>query len=163
VIVVSDTSAITSLLQIGRIGLLASLYDEVVIPGAVERELRRTHKRLPDFIRTVPVVDPTLSGRFVGELDAGESEAIALMLEGRGDLLLMDERKGRRVAKRAGIQVIGLLGVLLDARQAGLLKSISEVVTELEQIAGFRISKELKERLVREEEDGNQASDPSRV
>jgi predicted nucleic acid-binding protein len=75
----------------------------------------------------------------------------------------MDERKGRRVAKRAGIQVIGLLGVLLDARQAGLLKSISEVVTELEQIAGFRISKELKERLVREEEDGNQASDPSRV
>ena len=150
-IIVSDTSAITALIQIGRVELLARLYERVIIPTAVGTELRRAHPILPDFIEVASVVDLKLPKRFATELDAGEAEAIALMLEGRGDLLLMDERKGRRVARREGLRVIGLLGVLVSARQAGLVSSLRPVLDELERIAGFRIGMELKSRLLLDE------------
>ncbi|MBI1176842.1 DUF3368 domain-containing protein [bacterium] len=150
-IVVSDTSAITALIQIERTELLLRLFDGIIIPAAVEKELRRTHTTLPDFIRVVPVIDPSLPLRFADELDVGESEAIALMLEGRGDLLLMDERKGRRVAKRECLKVVGLLGVLVAAKSAGLLNSLRPVIEELERTVGFRIGKELRDRLLRED------------
>lgn len=54
-IVVSDTSAITALLQVRRESLLKELYDDVVIPEAVRTELLRTHPLLPAFLRSVKV------------------------------------------------------------------------------------------------------------
>lgn len=59
-IVVSDTSALTSLLQVGLEEILPRLFKEVVIPEAVERELRRAHSVLPAFVLTIPVADQTL-------------------------------------------------------------------------------------------------------
>lgn len=56
-------------------------------------------------------------------LDPGETEAIALAVEIGADLLLIDERKGRREAKLLGLRTTGLLGVLLEAKKAGLLSS----------------------------------------
>lgn len=149
-IVVSDTSALTSLLQVGLEEILPRLFKQVVIPGAVERELRRAHPILPAFILTIPVADCQLVARLCRELDQGEAEAIALMLERRGDLLLIDERKGRRVAQREGVRVIGLLGVLLEARRRGFIQSLREAVGKLRATAGFRISDALMMRLFHE-------------
>ena len=84
------------------------------------------------------------------DLDEGEAEAIALILEKRGDLLLIDERKGRRVAQREGVAVIGLLGVLLEAKRRGIIPSLRETVGRLQTTAGFRISDALRERLLSE-------------
>jgi predicted nucleic acid-binding protein len=148
-IVVSDTSAITSLIQIGRADLLPRLYSGVIIPEAVARELKRNHPSLPAFLQVVAVSDPARLAKFTGELDLGEAEAITLMIEGRGDLLLMDERVGRRVAMREGVRLIGLLGVLTEARRQGLLTSLRTEIDRLETIAGFRISDELKARVLR--------------
>jgi len=147
-IVVSDTSAITSLLQIGRVDLLPSLYSGVIIPEAVARELKRNHPILPDFIKTVMVVNTSIVAKFSGELDLGEAEAIALMIEGKGDLLLMDERAGRRLARREGVPLIGLLGVLTEAKQRGLITSLRNELDQLETVAGFRLSAELKRRVL---------------
>lgn len=147
-IVVSDTSAITSLLQIERVELLARLYREVVIPEAVERELRHDHARLPEFIHVAHVTHPELVERLVREVDQGEAEAIALMLEKRGDVLLIDERRGRRVAQREGVTVVGLLGVLTEAKRLGLIPSLRETVVDRQRVAGFRISEQLKARLL---------------
>ena len=146
-IVVSDTSAITSLLQIGRVELLAKLYEEVVIPEAVERELRHDHPTLPGFIHVDRAKNLLVIQRLTLELDRGEAEAIALMVEKRGDVLLIDERRGRRVAEREGVPVIGLLGVLTKAKRAGLIASLSDTVNDLQRLAGFRVSDRLKARL----------------
>ena len=146
-IVVSDTSAITSLLQIGRVELLAKLYEEVVIPEAVECELRHDHLTLPEFIRVDRAKNVLLIQRLTLELDRGEAEAIALMVEHRGDVLLIDERRGRRVAEREGVPVIGLLGVLTKAKRADLIASLSDTVNDLQRLAGFRVSDRLKARL----------------
>jgi predicted nucleic acid-binding protein len=147
-IVVSDTSAITSMLQIGRVELLASLYQEVVIPEAVQRELHHDHPRLPAFIHVARVAHPEVVDRLRRDVDQGEAEAIALMLEKRGDVLLIDERRGRRVAEREGVTVVGLLGVLTEAKRAGMIPSLREIVDDLQRVAGFRISDQLKLRLL---------------
>jgi predicted nucleic acid-binding protein len=147
-IIVSDTSAVTSLLQIGRLAILPSLYQDVVIPVEVAFELRRFHTALPDFIQVLPVTDRARLTKLQSELDLGEAAAIALMLEGKGDLLLMDERRGRKVAAREGLTVVGVIGVLVEARQRGLITSLAEVIGELEAIAGFRISPGLKQRIL---------------
>ncbi len=77
-IVVSDTSPITSLITIQRIDLLQDLFDTVLIPPAVERELLAFHDKLPNFIRVEATLDLATFQRLQPLLDEGEAEAIAL-------------------------------------------------------------------------------------
>jgi len=143
-IVVSDTSAITALLQVQQEALLKELYGEVIIPETVERELLQTHPRLPPFLRSVKVLNLAEVQRLGAELDLGEAEAIALAKERRADLLLMDELEGRRVALREGVPFIGLLGVLVQAKQTGHIASVRKLIADLEAVANFRLSDEVK-------------------
>ena len=148
-IVVSDTSAISALLQIRRADLLSASYGEVFIPEAVRNELCVGHAQIPDFIRTVPIVDRTFFARLRQEIDEGEAEAIVLASELKADDLLMDETKGRRVAIREGMHVIGLLGVLLETKLRGIAPSIRPIIEQLEHEASFRVATSLKEAVLR--------------
>ncbi|MBI4658598.1 MAG: DUF3368 domain-containing protein [Verrucomicrobia bacterium] len=148
-IVVSDTTAITALLQIGRVELLATLYGEVLIPEAVRNELLQAHHNTPEFLRVEKVLDIAEVQRLRSELDVGEAEAIVLSKEKAADLLLIDEAEGRRVALREGLSIIGLLGVLVHAKRTGLIISVRTLAAELEQTAGFRVSDEVKEIVFR--------------
>lgn len=145
-IIVSDTSAITSLLQIGREEVLTQLYQEVIIPSEVAVELERYHTTLPAFLRVLQVTDVSRFHQLQAELDAGEAAAITLMLEGKGDLLLIDERRGRSIAQREGLPIIGVVGVLLEARLRGLIPSLKAALHDLEKTAGFRVSSSLQAR-----------------
>lgn len=149
-IVVSDTSAITSLLQIGRVELLSRIYSEVFIPQAVRDELSREHPSMPGFIQCRPAANRVEVQRLLAELDLGEAEAIILAKEMKADELLIDETAGRRVAAREGVNVIGLLGVLLEAKGRGIIHSVREISEELETKAGFRLSNAVKEIFFRE-------------
>ena len=106
-IVVSDTSPITSLATIGRLDLLHAVYGEISIPPAVARELKIGEDRgdHPGFlaktkwITVCPVTLPsTVGDMLLEEINLGEAEAIALAMERRADFLLIDEAAGRRVA-----------------------------------------------------------------
>ena len=110
-IVVSDTSPLTSLLTIGQIELLEKLFGSVVIPPAVADELRRRHQDWPPFIREVALSDRSSVARLSAKLHLGEAQAIVLAKELRADALLIDELVGRTVAQREGVPVVGLLGV----------------------------------------------------
>lgn len=149
-IVVSDTSALTSLLQIGLEDILREVFGRVVIPEAVERELRYDHPVLPPFVQIARVADARLVDRLSRTLDLGEAEAMALVIEGCGDILLIDERKGRRIALEEGVPVIGLLGVLIEGKRRGLIPSLRATLTTLQTTAGFRISDALISRALKE-------------
>lgn len=144
IVVVSDTSAISALLQIDEIDILRHLYGQILIPTAVATELQRSHSSIPDFIRTVSVKEsPVLqTRRFM--LDVGEACAITLAEQVDADLLLIDEKKGRAVAKQAGLQYMGLVGSLIEAKRRGIIQDLSHLLGRITAEAGFRLSPQLK-------------------
>jgi len=148
-IVVSDTSAMTALLQIGRCLLLPELFSDVFVPPAVQTELLRFHDRLPGFVRVRRPAQSHKVNDFLTQLDRGEAEAIALALELRADYLLIDEKRGRNLAEREGLKVMGLLGVLLLGRKRGVLDSVRDAMDELESKAGFYVGSEVREAVLR--------------
>lgn|SRR5487761_2252644 len=144
-IVVSDTSPLTALLTVGKCDLLIELFDEVVIPEAVRQELSRNHPRLPAWLHVASVRDTARVKQYSQSVDPGEAEAIELALELHADRLLIDERKGRKLAVQAGLPVIGLLGVVLLARRKGLIPSARTLLQRLEAEAGMYLSVEIRE------------------
>lgn len=148
-IVVSNTSPLTALLRIGRGDLLAILFGRVIIPPAVASELRRAHNVLPEWIGVQPLRCAEAVTPFLPTVDRGEAEAIALALELGAACVLMDERKGRRLAKAEGLRVLGVLGVVLWAKRAGLVPSAAELLNRLEAEAGVYLTTELKATALR--------------
>ena len=142
-IVVSDTSPLSYAHQIGLLPILHSLYGEIVIPPAVEHELLAVpelHSGLDWLLlRIVPPRGTEQVEAFMDELDRGESEAIVLALELEADLLLIDERTGRDVARRMGIRRTGLIGVLLEAKHRGLITSVANSLDRLVAQTTFRL------------------------
>lgn len=145
-IVVSDTSPLTALLTIGEADLLPKLFVEVVIPEGVRIELLRSHSSLPAWIRAEAVTNVGEARRLGEIVDAGEAEAIELAKELRADRLLIDERKGRRLAVQEGVPVIGLVGVLLLAKQLKLIASARTLLDRLQDEAGIYLSEDVKNR-----------------
>ena len=148
-LVVSDTTAIISLLKIGKIDILSMLFSEVVIARAVHEELLRYHPSIPAFLEVRSVKDAGLLSTFLGDLDAGEAESIALAVELGAQALLIDERRGRRIAERHGLRCLGLAGVTLMAKQRGLIPSVGDLLDDLERNARFYLSPDLKRELIR--------------
>ena len=139
-IVVSDTSAITSLMQVGCARLLRDLHGSVIIPTAVHAELLRTHAATPAFVEVREVQERMRVDELGADLDLGEAEAIVLAKELNADLLIIDEKLGRQVALREGLRISGLMGLVVEAKQRGLIPSVRELVHRLEVEAGFRVS-----------------------
>lgn len=150
-IVVSDTSPITSLAGIGRLELLQQLYSRVIIPQAVYNEMVRVGKAVPGafevqtfaWIETQQVSDFNQVSVLQADLDPGEAEAIILAMELNAELLLMDERPGRTIALHYGINVSGVLGVLLEAKRKGLISAVKPVMEQLINEVEFRVSSQL--------------------
>ncbi|OPL11285.1 MAG: hypothetical protein AVO38_15915 [delta proteobacterium ML8_D] len=86
---------------------------------------------------------------FLGYLGKGEAEAIILSKEKKADLILIDEKKARKAARRAGFEVIGVLGLLLAAKNKALIPAVKPFIKELSK-QGFRLSKKVTERALKE-------------
>lgn len=155
-IVVSDTSALISLSAIGQLHLLERLYGTVLIPSSVRNEILAGGPAAPGaaaaalaWIQTVAVSNRAMLSSLAGQLDPGEAEAVALAVEKHADLLLMDERRGRAIATGYGLKVIGILGVLLEAKSKRLLPRLKPVLDDLISKAGFWMSKALYDSTLR--------------
>lgn len=83
-----------------------------------------------------------------GELDHGEAVALALAVELQADVVLIDERRARAVASRLGLNVVGVLGVLVEAKHKALVPLLKPVLDDLITRAGFWVSSRLYERVL---------------
>lgn len=126
-VVVSNTSPINYLVQIGLVHLLEPLFGKVLIPRAVADELQDpgAPAEVRAFLAPPPVwLDIRANGEIAAHLyrlDPGERAAIALAGAERADLVLLDERKARIAAKELGLTVAGTLGILDLAARRGLV------------------------------------------
>lgn len=151
--VVSDTSPITNLIQVGRLELLPDLFGKIVIPTSVFDELNRlpeqhTVLQHVNWLQVTKVKDRTLVDTLLDKLDIGEAESIVLALETKADYLLMDERRGRIKSQELGLAVTGLAGVLLMAKSRKLLSAVKPILDDLLH-KGFRINLRLYAELLR--------------
>lgn len=157
-IIISDTSVITNLAAIEHIQLLHQLYDRIFIPEAVYQELTDINPPVPGtleaqtftWIERRTVCDRQLVQQLQtgAKLDLGESEAIALAWELNADLLLIDERRGRAEANRRGIRIVGLLGILVEAKHSSLLAKVKPLMNALIDTSEFRISQVLYNQIL---------------
>jgi uncharacterized protein len=150
VIVVSNASPLISLGAVGRLELVHQLFGEISIPQGVLDEVRSVDLRTEDWVLIRNLEGDFLRRALEAELDQGESEAIALAVELQADLLLMDERRGRQVASRLGLKVLGTLGILVEAKQRDLLSAVTPILHDLQARAGFRVSPALYQQVLKE-------------
>jgi predicted nucleic acid-binding protein len=141
--VVSDTGPIIALAQIDRIDILRRLFGQALIPPAVQAEIRdetsMTALNNADWIILEEVKDTLAVQLLREELDAGESEAIVLAKEHQAALLFLDERAATRKARSIGLQCIGTLGILLIAKEKGIVAELKPLLDRL-QSEGFHMS-----------------------
>lgn len=129
--VVVNTGPLLALHACNRLELLRSLHSRVVIPSEVILELERgsigtplqSAASRPAWFEEIPLRDP-IPPLLTAQLDGGEASVIALALELGIRRVLMDDRRGRLVARVMGLQVTGTIGVLLRAKRAGLIPTI---------------------------------------
>jgi len=143
-IVVSDTTAITTLLKAGEERVLQRLFNEVIVPQAVWDELRVFHSWLPDFVSLRLVGDVTRRFPETEALGRGEAEAIKLAKEINADVLLTDDRKARAAATELAINALGLLGVVVQARLSGQIQSARTLIEAIETRGGLYLSDSVK-------------------
>jgi predicted nucleic acid-binding protein len=157
-IVISNTTPLIGVSILGRFDLLKQLFGEIIIPTAVYDELTgKGSGRVgaaevaegvaAGWIHVENISSTPLLITLQVDLDAGESEAIALALEKHSDLLLLDERRGRGKAKALGLEITGTIGILLLAREKGIELDMR---LELEKLRthGFRISDSLFKQII---------------
>jgi predicted nucleic acid-binding protein len=153
-LVVSDTGPLIALARVGQLGLLPALYERVRVPSSVLAELQ-PGSGLPGAVRIAEsledgwLLEQRLPGgvdtelaRLMQLLDPGEAEAVLLCQSTACRFLLIDERRGRRVARSRGIPIVGTAGVLMVAKQRGLIAFVLPVIRDL-KAAGYWFSAEL--------------------
>lgn len=149
---------IVDLARIEALHLLPDLYDAVILPEAVWQEVVVEGEGQPGgrAVRTASrierrtVSNSDLVRALRQDLDAGEAEAIALAVEIERAVLLMDERHGRETASHFDVPHLGLIGVLIDAKESRPIEGIQPHLDALQQ-AGFWISDQLYRRVLRDE------------
>ena len=157
--VVANNTPLAALWAIGRLDLLQDLFGKILIPQEVANEFLAVDQfaRKKD-LDTAPwiQVDQVRDRRRVvayANLDLGEAEVLALGEEKCARLLVLDEVKGRRFARRMGVPIIGTLGVVLLAKEEGLLESVAPVIEQL-QDAGFYLAPDLVSRALELADEG---------
>ena len=155
-IIVSDTSPVSNLILVGRLDILQKLFIEIIVPPAVDAEIRALRQfnqnlreyETADWIKISAPANLQKVQALQTELDEGEAQAIALALELNCDLLLMDERIGTNVARQEGLQTVGLVGVLIKAKDEKLITEVRSILNDLKTVAGFWLGEKLENKIL---------------
>ena len=147
--IVSDAGPIVIFARIGRLSLLRDVTGILLIPDAVHSEIFVKSGAMPGasevaqakWIQRVSVADRSIVDRMPNVLHEGEREAIALAKE-RGAQLLVDEIRARRAANDQGIEVIGTLRILDQAKRSGQIGLARPIIAQM-QSQGYRFDRML--------------------
>jgi predicted nucleic acid-binding protein len=143
--IIIDTSSLIALSKLKLMHILKDLYAEVIVPESVYYEFAQD---LPPWIHMTSSQNTSLVLVLREKLGYGESEVIALGVEKKDFILVLDDRKARQTARRLGLKITGLLGILVKAKKRKKIASIKPLL-ELLDCENFRISQELKDEILK--------------
>lgn len=142
-IIIADTSCLILLHKINELVLLRNVFGQITITDTIANEYSES---LPEWIE-VRVPEDNFWTTLTAFLDAGEASAIALALEVPSSLLIVDELKGRKVAKELGINYTGTLGVIGSAKVTGKIQAVKPLIDKIRN-TDFRVSEALLKRVL---------------
>jgi len=140
--IISDTSCLNLLDKIGELELLKRLFGTIIITKTISEEFNQD---LPDWFEIQSPTNKTYQKILEASLDKGEASAIALAIEQADCLLIIDDLKGRNFAEQLGLKVTGTLGVLVDAKLSGFLKSVKPSLEKIKN-TNFRLTDDLERK-----------------
>ncbi|AGK61254.1 putative nucleic acid-binding protein, contains PIN domain [Archaeoglobus sulfaticallidus PM70-1] len=154
-IVVSNSSPLITLAKIGKLSTLKELFGEIIIPKAVWVEVVEKGRGKPgaeevekaEWIKVIEVKDRLGVEILRSEIETGEAEAIVLAKVLDADLLLMDEKIPRLIAKSLNIKVAGSLAVIYIAKKKGIIKEDFDEIVKILRLKGIRFSDEVVRKL----------------
>ena len=145
-VIISDTSCLIILTKIGELDLLRQLYKTVTITQDV---LLEYGEHLPDWIEVQQAKDHYRQQLLEMQVDKGEASTIALALETSENIIILDDWKARKLADRLGLSVTGTLGVIIKAKNNGIIQSIKPYLDKIRE-TNFRFSEELEQIALKE-------------
>jgi len=152
--VICDSSSLIHLSAIGRLGLLKDFYGTLAIPHAVWQEVVQQGFGRPGvhevetalqegWIEVRAVSNEPLLRSLKQDLDDGEAEVIALAVEHKAELVLLDETEARRIAGVFDLKKTGAVGILIRAKLEGKIESLQTELDHLRNEGGFWIEERL--------------------
>ena len=142
--IISDSTTLIILLDLGRIELLSNIFSKVYVPQSVFAEITfKNQSALPEFMEVIEVEQEELLDDLLLLLDKGESEAIVLAKQKHLPLII-DEKKGRKIARNLKINIIGLLGIIyLNIKKNHVQETEAKEFLQIAIKHGYRISQKL--------------------
>jgi len=137
--IISDASCLILLDKIGELELLNKLYGTIITTEEVAMEFGNP---LPSWLE-IKAVNKNYQSIIEASLEKGEASAIALAIEYEECLLIIDDLKGRKFAHQLGLAIIGTLGIILDAKLAGIIPSANQLLIKIKQ-TNFRLTERLE-------------------
>lgn len=138
--IISDTSCIILLDKIGELEILNKLFGTIITTPEVAKEFGQT---LPSWFEIQQPNDKKFQLIIETSVDKGEASAIALAIELDDCLLIIDDLKGRKFAHQLGIAIIGTIGVIVDAKLAGVIPTVRPILSKI-RATNFRITERLE-------------------
>lgn len=143
--IISNTSCLIVLDNIGMLDVLKELYGTVLITEEVSKEFSKT---VPDWIEVRKVSDNKYLKLIKNFVDLGEASTIALAVETDDIVIILDDLKARKLAQKLNLKITGTIGVLIKARKRNIITSTREVLNKLRN-EGFRISDEIEKEFLK--------------
>ena len=137
--IISDTSCLIILNNIGELDLLHKLYSGIITTAVIAEEFGQP---LPDWITVKDAVNLHYQEILELQVDKGEASAIALAIEITPCILIVDDYKARKVATKLGIKITGTIGIIVKAKLNGIFPSIKPYINKIKE-TNFRLSDEL--------------------
>ena len=144
--IISDTSCLIVFAKINELDLLRRLFTEIVTSDEVADEFGQV---LPDWISVQSVKNKYYQEELKLKVDSGEASAIALAVENHDSLLIVDDFKARKLATSLGIDIIGSIGILVKAKNEGVIVSVKPFFERIRN-TDFRISDDLESAALKE-------------
>ena len=151
--IIVNSTPLIALAKANKLEILKEMYEHIIIPEAVYREVTEKDDIAAQRIEAarewieVRKVDSNLDRRmYKAKLHDGEVEVMLLAQEIGADAVVIDDGAARKTAEYLGLPLTGTLGVMIKAKQRGLLEAVMPVVQQMEQ-NGIFFSRELKEKI----------------